>query len=453
MSLKRKLLANGLASFLQKSVIVLDKLFLIPFFIQFWGVEYYGEWLTLTIIPSFLKFSQLGFGNAAANMFVLRYAGGDKQGAANMVKSALVIISTFIFVGMLFSVLIIGILNYFAIFDKTLLDPEEAMLALSILMLARLANFYQQLFEAYFRAARKAAKSINLLTVYAFINVMAGLAVLVSGGGIVQFALANLIVSLLFTPIYALLGMKTLKLGRLKKATVSKQDITQAFQKGLGFLASPMWQAIYFQGTTLAVRLTIGAEGVTIFNTVRALTRSVNQVFTIINGSVFPELQFEIGAGNMDKARQLFRVSTMLTLFVAIIGMLFLAIFGLWFYGVWTKNVLNPPAFMWYVFVLSIGFNALWWNSTIVFRATNQPYQMAILGLLAAICSVIATYVFSNFWGLPGAALGALILDLLLALYVLPVSSKLLGQNAAKILFEFMTLDLIKLKEVVKAKI
>ena len=81
MSLKRKLLANGLASFLQKSVIVLDKLFLIPFFIQFWGVEYYGEWLTLTIIPSFLKFSQLGFGNAAANMFVLRYAGGDKQGA------------------------------------------------------------------------------------------------------------------------------------------------------------------------------------------------------------------------------------------------------------------------------------------------------------------------------------------------------------------------------------
>ena len=46
-----------------------------------------------------------------------------------------------------------------------------------------------------------------------------------------------------------------------------------------------------------------------------------------------------------------------------------------------------------------------------------------------------------------------LALDLLLALYVLPVSSKLLGQNAAKILFEFMTLDLIKLKEVVKAKI
>ena len=452
MSLKRNLLENSFASFFQKGVIVLDKLFLVPFFIQYWGVEYYGEWLTLTIVPSFLAFSQLGFGNAASNIVVLRYAGGDKQGAANMVKSALVIISTLIVAGMLLSVLVISTLNYFEIFDKTLLDPEEAMIALSVLMLARLANFYQQLFEAYFRAARKAAKSINLLTVYAFINVMAGLAVLVSGGGIVQFALANLIVSLFFNPIYALLGIKTLKLGRLKKAAISREDITQAFQKGLGFLASPIWQAVFFQGTTLAVRLVIGPEGVTIFNTIRALTRSVNQVFTIISGSVFPELQFEIGNGNMAMARQLFRMSTMIIFLVAIFGMLFLSVFGLWFYAIWTTNVLNPPASMWYIFVLSIGFNALWWNSTMVFRATNEPYKMAIAGTAAASISVVTTYAFSIFWGLTGAALGAMTLDFLLALYILPVSSRLLGQNPAKILVDFFRLDLMKIKKTFKFK-
>ena len=70
MSLKRNLLENSFASFFQKGVIVLDKLFLVPFFIQYWGVEYYGEWLTLTIVPSFLAFSQLGFGNAASNIVV-----------------------------------------------------------------------------------------------------------------------------------------------------------------------------------------------------------------------------------------------------------------------------------------------------------------------------------------------------------------------------------------------
>lgn len=52
-----------------------------------------------------------------------------------MVKSVLVIIFIFIFVGMLFLVLIIGILNYFVIFDKILFDFEEVMFVFLILML------------------------------------------------------------------------------------------------------------------------------------------------------------------------------------------------------------------------------------------------------------------------------------------------------------------------------
>ena len=143
------------------------------------------------------------------------------------------------------SAIIIGILNHYEIFDKSLLDPDEAMLAVSILMLSRLTNFYQQLFEAYFRAARKAAKSIYLLSIYALVNVIAGLIVLVYGGGIVEFAFANLLCSILFNPIFAFLALKTLNLPGFCKAKISKEDIRQAFQKGLGFLATPIWQAIF----------------------------------------------------------------------------------------------------------------------------------------------------------------------------------------------------------------
>ena len=75
MSLKKKLIYNGLASALQKVVKVSEQLLLVPFFITAWGAVYYGEWLTLTIIPTIIGFSDLGFGTAAANSFVLRYAG------------------------------------------------------------------------------------------------------------------------------------------------------------------------------------------------------------------------------------------------------------------------------------------------------------------------------------------------------------------------------------------
>ena len=87
MSLKKNLIKNGIASALQKGVKVAEQLLLVPFFINAWGAAYYGEWLTLTIIPTMLGFSDLGFGSAACNSFVLKYAAGDKKGAADTAKS------------------------------------------------------------------------------------------------------------------------------------------------------------------------------------------------------------------------------------------------------------------------------------------------------------------------------------------------------------------------------
>ena len=170
MSLKKRVLSNGLASIFQKGVRVLEQLFLVPFFISAWGAAYYGEWLTLTIIPSVIAFSNLGFGSAAANSFVLSYAADRKQEAADISKTGTYIITVMVGVAMLLSIGVIVILDYFHIFDKSLIDSREAIIAVSVLIFAQLLNFYIQLIEAYYRAAEKAALSINLITIKAAAN-------------------------------------------------------------------------------------------------------------------------------------------------------------------------------------------------------------------------------------------------------------------------------------------
>ena len=87
MSVVRGIFNNGIANIAQKIVRILDQLLLVPFFLTAWGAEYYGEWLTLSIVPSVLAFSDLGFGSAVSNGFVLAYAAGNKQQAANLYKS------------------------------------------------------------------------------------------------------------------------------------------------------------------------------------------------------------------------------------------------------------------------------------------------------------------------------------------------------------------------------
>ncbi|WP_282162226.1 lipopolysaccharide biosynthesis protein [Ulvibacterium marinum] len=452
MTLKKRLFKNGIATVFQKGVRVLEQLFLVPFFISAWGAAYYGEWLTLTIIPSVIAFSDLGFGTAAANSFVLRYAAGDKQKAVDINTSGMYIITMMVFIAMLISILVIFVLDYFHVFDKSLIDNQEAIMAVSILILARLLGFYNQLIESYYRAAQRAALSINLLTVKATLNLAAGLTVLLLGYGIVEFALSQLLVIILFNVFYWVKGQQVLGVFREYQGEKKNEILRDITKKGFGYLMFPAWQAIYFQGTTFVVRIVLGAEAVAVFNTVRTLSRTVNQLLNILSSSIFPELQYEIGEGNLEKARKIYRFSVISSFLIAFVGVVLLAFFGLWFYNLWTQNELNVPTMMWYIFVMGILFHAFWWSSEPVFRAKNEPYIFARAGVSIAIASVFLTYIFSELWGLTGAALGTVGLDMLMAVIILPLGSSLLGMNT-KDVFKYGFRDLKQIYVLLMAKL
>ena len=228
--------------------------------------------------------------------------------------------------------------------------------------------------------------------------------------------------------------------------------LNEITKKGLGYLMFPAWQAIYFQGTTLAVRIVLGPEAVAIFNTVRTLSRSVNQLLNIVSSSIFPELQFEIGQGNEVKAQKIYRFSIISSFLIAFVGVVFLAFFGLWFYKIWTHNELIVPPLMWYIFVLGVLFHAFWWSSEPVFRAKNEPYKFAVSGVFAALVSVGLTYIFSKYLGITGAALGALGLDVLMALIILPLSAKMLNMTV-KDIFSHGLNDIKKIYNDIKLKL
>lgn len=434
MSLKKRIFSNGLASILQKGIRVLEQLFLVPFFITAWGAAYYGEWLTLTIIPTVIAFSDLGFGTASANSFVLSYAAGKKQKAADISKTGMRIITIMVISAMVLSTLVIAVLNYFEVFDKTLIDKHDAIIAVIILIFARLLNFYTQLIESYYRSAQKAALSINLLTIKAGLNLLGGLIVLLAGYGVIEFALSQLIVILFFNIYYLKKGKKILNVFSTYTGNYDVKLKKEIVNKGLSYLMSPVWQMIYFQGTTFVVRIVLGPEAVAIFNTVRTLSRSLNQIFFMIKGTVYPELQFEVGQENWKTARKVFRVALVGVFLMSFIGFLFLLIFGRWFYNVWTQNQLEISNTMWYIFISGMLFNAVWWTAEMVFGIVNEPKKIALNGIITSIISVALTYILANQFNLIGAAIGAVSLDIILFIWVLPNSCKIMGTNLTDLL-------------------
>jgi O-antigen/teichoic acid export membrane protein len=439
MSLKKNLLKNGFATLINRGIKIAEQLLLVPFFITAWGVAYYGEWLTLTIIPSIIGFSDLGFGTAASNSFILKYAANEKQDAANISKSGFLSVNIIVVSAMLLSCLIIMILNYYNIFEKSLIPKEDAILAVFFLMFARVVGFYQPLNDAYFRAARKASLSMNLGGVYSGLNLIIGLSVLLCNGGVVIYAFTNLVIALVFNFFYTVIASRILPIDKEYKGVVLKSDIKTIFHKGFGFLLSPIWQAIFFQGTTFVVRIVLGPVAVTIFNTVRTLTRVVNQANSMVIVSILPELQYEMGIGNFVKARKMFRFGLTIITIIAITGAVFLYVGGPWIYEIWTRKALNPPSMMWNIFIIGIVFNAIWWMSSDVLIAANKPYEFTIAGVFAAILAVIVSYFSSMYFGLTGAAMGSLFLDVFLFAYVLPRSCRLIQQPFSSLIGDAIT--------------
>lgn len=141
---------NGFANIVQKVIRILDQLLLVPFFLTAWGAEYYGEWLTLSIVPSILAFSDLGFGSAVSNSFVLAYAAGDKQQAVNLYKSGFLVISTSILLGTLITAIIVILGDYAGWFTQSSILAADAIMAVTIMMASKLISFYTQLAEGFF---------------------------------------------------------------------------------------------------------------------------------------------------------------------------------------------------------------------------------------------------------------------------------------------------------------
>lgn len=427
-SVTKGVITNGLANLFQKGVRILDQLLLVPFFLSAWGAAYYGEWLTLSIIPSVLAFSDLGFGSAVSNSFVLAYASGDKQRAADLNKSGYWVISFSVLLGAVTTVALLVVGRQTGLFAKSLIPAWDAMMAVTLMMTSRLVGFYTQLAEAYYRSARQAARASFLSSCQNILNILVGLGVLMAGTGVVGYAASQFIVSIVFTVIFCLIGKQMISFDGCS-GRILRSDIRMICSKGMGYLMTPVWQSIYFQGSTFVVRLVLGAEAVALFNTVRTVCRSVNQVFSIINAAIFPDLQFEYGRGNMALVHRLFRISVLFSIVIGLIGVAALCLYGPVIYAYWTNGLLAVPPGAWNVFMLGALFNAVWWTSVVTYRMTNQPYHFAVMSTLMSVVSVLMSYFLAGQWGLIGAAAGSSLFELVMMLYVLPDSCRMLGMR------------------------
>lgn len=129
-------------------------------------------------------------------------------------------------------------------------------------------------------------------------------------------------------------------------------------------------------------------------------------------------MQYEYGRGNLPTVRKLYRVSILASLIIALAGFLVLITAGQYIYGIWTNHKLDVPSDMWTIFMFGVLLNAMWWTSVVVYRVTNKPYHFAVMATIMSLVSVAVSYLLATPFGLMGVTIGAVLFDLVMALYI-----------------------------------
>lgn len=433
-SLKHRLFHAIGATSLGPVITAVIQIVSVPVFLHFWGAKLYGEWLVLSAIPIYLGLTDFGFGPVAANDMTMLVARGEKSAALEVFQSTWLLTTAVSASLGLCSAIALWALPIERWLKVTLLTRGQVIATLCVLCIYILLDLQWTVIEAGFRCDGNYALGTVLGNIVRFCTNASSLIA-------VAFYASPLIVAITLVSV-RLLGNWTCQIVLVHKSPWLHYGyrharvgvIRKLFRPAIAFMAFPAGNAFNFQGMTVVVGAALGPIAVVMFSTLRTLTRFAYQAAYTIAIGIWPELSAALGAGNRVLARNIHRCACQASLGLSAAAILFLAIFGDAIYGRWTHHKVAMDHHLFDLLLIEVLANAFWFTSIIVSMACNRHDKQAVVYLAATALSLPTGFVLMSRFGLIGAGISLLLVDLCMIGYVLNRSLTLLHDNLGEFL-------------------
>lgn len=394
----------------------------VPLLLHSWGPVKYGDWLLISAIPTYLTFSDLGFGSSSGSDMTMRVAGCDRQGAMATFQSSWVLMSGVSSVVLAIAAVIVWWVPWQPMLHLGGVTSQQA--ACIVLALAGWILAVQQwsILESGYRCDGHFALGNLCSAILRLLEAIAGTIIGIVSGSLLLVALSYLGLRLFGLVCFGSLLKRVtpwLHLG-LKHASVS--TIRRMLGPSFGFIAMPLGNAASIQGFLLVVGIALGPMAVTAFSTARTLTRTGVQIISALANGIWPELSSAFGSGNLPLARKLHRYAYQASLILAICCAAALWLIGPMFYHAWVSKAVALDLSCFHVLLLVSITTSLWFPSAIVQMSANRHSRLALTYLVATVASSVLGYVLTRKLGLLGAAVALLLIEIVMCCIVVPRS-------------------------------
>ena len=422
---KKRLVLSFLSNTVSRLSQTLIQFIQVPVFLHFWSVPLYGEWLVLNSIPTYLSFSNSGFGNVAGNEMTMLESGGDRAGALRVFQSCwwliVVICST--------TTLLLCTALYFLPAARMLkishISETDTKWIIFYLAISILLAQLEQLLQSAYRSIGRYPYGAFVKSAMALIAFSCTLLSVAIGHGARTTALVYAGASIAGTIFLSILVKRDIPWIEFGFRHASIAEVRRLARPAIAFMGFPIGNALNMQGTLLAVTYALGPVSVVIFSTARTVSRGALQMVQMINSTFEAELTISYGAKKFDTTRTLHRRACQLALILALVIITGVMTVGPYFLSHWTGGHVPPSRGLLSILLLVVLVYALWSTSATLLTSTNQHQKMAMVYLAATSLTCVGCYFLALWKGLYGAAAALLISEIVMNMYVLPASLRL----------------------------
>lgn len=414
-----------LAILFGRGLMAMRQLVLVPILIKAWGIDYYGNWLIISAIPSFLSMSNLGLGTSASARIATR------KGEEFTAQSQVTVATAWSLILAIFGLVVLALSAWNALHPGSFAALEHGYQILLLLLAAYFIRLLAQPIHGWWVSQGKSGRSIHLNNLQSFGELVILAAVPLAGGDARLLALACMVWSAAWLVAYLAISASA-ACPLLFKARPQASEAKALLATGIGHQLSPLWQAILFQGSIMLAGALFGASGAALWGALRVVTRAGNQVLELISQSVGPEFQINCANGKLEANKALHARAVVLSVLVSAMIAAGLAIFGERVFQLWTQHAFTVSAEIWWIMPLSLIPFSLWWVSGEYQRSVNRPWGINLWGVASASLSLATAWALRH-TGIVCLAWGALLFEVLMSMHVVPRTLKMLGDSTGSL--------------------
>lgn len=417
----QRILAALTANVLSQVVSIAIQFMSIPLFIIKWGEAYYGEWLMLYTIPSYLSLSDVGIISSISNDLSSSMAKGNTKEALMVLSNGIVSVCLITFsCGLLLFQISTSLVREGMFNLKTISSGDTSLIIFFLIAYATL-SIYQELVSNIYRAESKYAKGRMVITFTRFTEFLAIVAIMYFGGKAISVSIVILTIRLLaltFMVIDCYKRFYWVKFINIKLVDI--KYIKTVISPSFSFLLFSGANILTMQGSMLLIATSLGTAQVVIYNTLRLVSNSVRQFVGIINSALWPEFTTALSNNNIMTAIQLHRSALRIAFYLPVMVIIFIMLAGKPLMHLWMgENSSSFSIALLTTMLVSALTYSIWNTSAITMLSINKHGKIAVYYFTFTAVSLLVSLLIIKEFGLIGITYCFIVSDLIMIYIVL----------------------------------